>query len=210
MLRLLAIAFTIQTLSLQAGGWAFHLKSTEEAVKRLPDGKLKDLLERQITPVLNGSKYPDGGYTIGEYDAAYWLHSADFLNAAFEDLEQGVCQNFDAVQCQRRVAFLFGCIAHEMGDVNFDRYFLTNVAEADFSGNVSKAQEFTDKRFDTVIIKHFKMENWIPSLYNPIDFIHRVFIKKDRSMKKKNSPSDATNAAAAILSAHSLYPLRSR
>jgi hypothetical protein len=45
-----------------------------------------------------------------------------------------------------------GSFSHSLADVLFDRYFVTAVAEHDFSGDVDKAQEHTHPGFDFMAI----------------------------------------------------------
>ena len=40
---------------------------------------------------------------------------------------------------------------------------------------MSRAQEFSDKKFDTVILKRYKMYSWIPKFYQPVDLIFKAF-----------------------------------
>lgn len=169
-----------------SGGWAFHLKSTQKAVDVLPAGELKNLLYEHMTPLLNGAKYPDGGHSLGEYETSHWLHSSEFFNLFIDDIEKFDCKVFNSKECQKKLVFILGCVAHEMGDDNFDRHFLTSVAEADFNGNFSKAQQFTDKRFDTVIIKRYDMFKWVPKIYHPLENVYRAFTKADITVSRKD------------------------
>ena len=187
MLRLVFLCFLFcLPVPIFAGGWAFHMITAKKAISSLPPGELKDILSVYETPVLNGAKYPDIGFSVSETEVSYWLHTAEFMNYLLSSLEEGTCQNFDTQDCRKKLAFVFGCVAHEMGDVNFDKNFLQGVAKADFSGNLSQAQEYTDKRFDTVFIKSYQMHHWLPPFYQPIDLVLGAFQKADIPMQRKS------------------------
>lgn len=183
MLRIMMIC--LLSTRLIAGGWGFHLISTEKALETLPQGPLRALLTKELTPLLNGSIYPDGGYVYGQRELAEWTHKY-FLNPAFSKLEKQNCKNFRDLKCQKKLAFLFGIIAHIMGDCNFDRYFLRGLAKAEFDGDLDKAQNFSDLKFDTVVIKGYGLDTWVPKFYQPKEFVCKIYQENNFHVTQKD------------------------
>lgn len=168
-----------------AGGWGFHLISTELALHLLPSGALKTQLSKQKTPLLNGSIYPDGGYMNGNDQVAEWTHEK-FPSNALEMLEMGSCKKFNSNDCQQEMAFVFGVVAHIMGDCNFDRYFLKGLAQAEFKNDMGAAQRFADLKFDTVIIKGYNHDKKIPAFYQPFDLAYEIYQEQGFELSRKD------------------------
>ena len=183
MYRLLLCILLSQNLN--AGGWGFHLISTERALQLLPAGALKSLLLQNKISLLNGSIYPDGGYMNGKEALAEWTHEK-FPSEAMGKLEQTSCKNFSSHQCQQELTFVMGVAAHIMGDCNFDRYFLKELAKAEFNNDMDAAQKFSDLRFDTVIIKGYGRDNKVPPFYQAYDLAFAVYQEQGFRINKKD------------------------
>ena len=184
MYRLLVL--TLLSSSLFAGGWGFHLISTKKALESLPEGQFKNILKKNKRALLNGSLFPDGGYVFNYGHLAEWTHHDGFLNSALKKLEKGVCQNFSDEKCQQELTFVFGVVAHIVEDYNFDRYFLRGLADAEFNGNLGAAQHFSDLKFDTVVIKAYGLDKWMPSFYQPKDLVYEIYQEQGYDIEKKD------------------------
>ena len=73
------------------------------------------------------------------------------------------------------MAHLLGSLAHSVGDVNFDRNFLTETARRQFGGDVSEAQKYTDIGIDFLAVFDHGRGFKIAGAWAPIDRLLEVF-----------------------------------
>ncbi|MDQ3231267.1 MAG: hypothetical protein M3Q07_05550 [Pseudobdellovibrionaceae bacterium] len=72
---------------------------------------------------------------------------------------------------------MLGSLAHSLGDVNFDRHFVTAEAHHDHGGDIDKAQSLTDPGCDFLAILEHKRGFKIPDLNLPEDELLSAFAK---------------------------------
>lgn len=126
LLCLVTIALLSLPSAAAANGQSTHVWITIEALDRLPVGPVSDLLRRPelLTPIVNGTMFPDWGYASGDRDhgeAAHWEpFQQEYLRWIQESFEAPYTEG-DAAQ---HVAFLFGMASHGMADEHFDSLFM--------------------------------------------------------------------------------------
>ncbi len=160
--------------SLWASGMTLHIWMAEKAAQEyVTQPELKELLDEQGAAWRNGAVFPDAGYAIkkpfGEY--AHWH---EFLNAYYAVFREQ-CPSLATEPCRRIFAHLLGVLAHDIGDVNFDRHFVTSVAAADQGGDIDKAQALTDPGCDFLAILEHQRGFRIPDLKLPEDTLLAAF-----------------------------------
>jgi|SRR5579885_4552 hypothetical protein len=159
-----------------AGGGTTHMFIAQEAIAKLPDAKLRNLLIDNLDAYLVGAYYPDSGYVNGNTygEDSHWdpfiFTFADYLKEKYTD---------PATQNPKLVAFLFGCAAHRMSDEIIHWTFYTASSKQDFSGDWDKAHTYGDPGIDLLL----KMEKssslnrpatwWVP-LSDLLQVYHRM------------------------------------
>jgi hypothetical protein len=172
---LVALGFTVPT-HLLASGMTLHIWMAEKAANeyvQIPE--LRAFLQDEAAAYKNGSIFPDSGYTInhpfGEY--AHWHN---FLNAYYDEINER-CPDLSTRSCRKAFAHMLGSLAHSLGDVNFDRHFVTAEADNDHGGDIDKAQTFTDPGCDFLAILEHKRGFKIPDLDLPVDVLLGAFAR---------------------------------
>ncbi len=128
---LLGIWLLLMCSSVYANGMRSHLYITNQALKELPEGKLKTLLTTHKTIVLSGSYFPDSGYAAkDDYgEMAHWEpFLGGFLNLIKREFKG---QPLDQADAAKYVAFLMGAASHSMADQCFDTLFMRRTKELD-------------------------------------------------------------------------------
>ena len=131
-----------------AGGGITHMLVAQEAINRLPDPQLRQLLLNNLDAYLVGADYPDSGYIEGNHygEDSHWdpfiYTFADYIKEKYPD---------PAIQNPKLVAFLFGCAAHRVSDEIMHWTFYPIVAEKDFNGDVNKAHSYADTGIDLLL-----------------------------------------------------------
>jgi hypothetical protein len=172
---LAALGFTVSS-NLLASGMTLHIWMAEKAANeyvQIPE--LRAFLQSEAAAYKNGSIFPDSGYTInhpfGEY--AHWHN---FLNAYYDEINER-CPDLSTAPCRKAFAHMLGSLAHSLGDVNFDRHFVTAEADNDHGGDIDKAQTFTDPGCDFLAILEHKRGFKIPDLDLPMDELLGAFAR---------------------------------
>jgi hypothetical protein len=150
-----------------ANGLTTHVAICLDAVARLPDGELRELLsEPALEDVLvNGARFPDGGYAFGyaysepahwePFQEAYrqWMLGA-FSGAPWDD-EEG----------REHLAFDLGAACHGMGDQVFDSHYMERAryhdATSDWANESMDAA--TDVWFAAGAGPQDPREDWVPT-----------------------------------------------
>ncbi len=78
-------------------------------------------------------------------------------------------------ECRKLVSFFFGCIAHTVEDFNFDRYFVREVGDQTFKGNIGKGQDWTDIGLDFITMVEKKRFFSASMLYVPTADLHAIY-----------------------------------
>lgn len=108
-----------------ANGVNTHTWISFDAIDRLPEGELKQILSRPElrSMIINGSIFPDGGYAIRDNygEMAHW---EPFVTAYIEWMRATYGDRFDRGEAAQHLAFLMGVASHGMGDETFDSMFM--------------------------------------------------------------------------------------
>jgi hypothetical protein len=107
-----------------ANGNVSHIRATLWAVDQLPQGELRELLERDDLDVMlqNGANFPDGGYAVndGYGEIAHW----EPFQSAYLDW---IAESFEPPwtdEAAGHIAFLMGMASHGMCDQLYDSMYL--------------------------------------------------------------------------------------
>lgn len=128
MRTLIAVTLSFLATDALACGQTTHVWVGLHAVDHLPEGELKSLLSRpEMVPYLvNGSMFPDGGYSPivrdGYGETAHW---EPFQTAWMDWIRTTYGPDFTNPEADGRIAFLFGLAAHGMADQVYDGIYLT-------------------------------------------------------------------------------------
>lgn len=118
-----------------------HIWISREAVRQLPDGSLRRLLERPALSdwLLSGTIFPDGGYVIGDDygEIAHWEPFARVYSAFIARSYPGSLERGEAAE---QIAFLMGVISHGIADQTHDAMFMR-------AGRVEDAAGWSDDTF---------------------------------------------------------------
>lgn len=131
-----------------AGGGITHMFLAREAITKLPDPALRNLLLDNIDAYLVGAYYPDSGYIKGNLygEDSHWdpfiYAFADYLKEKYID---PVSQN------PKLVAFLFGCAAHRVSDEIMHWTFYPIIKGKDFDGDADQAHSYGDTGIDLLL-----------------------------------------------------------
>lgn len=121
-----------------ANGQTTHLLITEEAIAHVPDGELRELLDRPELRVmlLNGTMFPDGGYAVDDDygEMAHWEPFQDRYLAYVRDTFGPPPYDGEAAE---HVAFLLGLASHGMADQTFDAMYMARSRVYDASADWS-------------------------------------------------------------------------
>ena len=117
----------------EASGIITHSWMAAEAIPLVDDPGLRALLRAHAADVEGGAHFPDSGYAAGvvgvenDYgEEAHWPRWHESL--ARQIANDPECPNLSAADgpCARRIALLFGSVAHGMGDQVWDWLFEPN------------------------------------------------------------------------------------
>lgn len=177
---------------LWASGMTLHIWMAEMAANefvQIPE--LRSFLLEQDKAYQSGSIFPDSGYAI-EHPFGEYSHWEDFLNSYYQEIKSR-CPKLDSPDCRQAFAHMLGVLAHDIGDVNFDRYFVTEVARQDQGNDTGKAQSFTDPGCDLLAILEHKRAFRFPEFTIPHSFILSAF---ERGGEVTATPEDIYAGAA--------------
>ena len=106
-----------------ANGQTTHVWITREALRLLPAGDLKTLLQANEDALVHGTMFPDGGYPLGHPygEAAHWEPFQDRYLQWIRD-NHGAPYSAEGA---RHVAFYMGLGSHGMADQHFDSCYLS-------------------------------------------------------------------------------------
>lgn len=109
-----------------ANGQSTHIWISVEALARLPDGPVRDLLSQPDlrSPLVNGTMFPDWGYASGDRDHGEASHWEPFQTAYLRWIQDNYAAPYTDAQAAPHVAFLFGMASHGMADEHFDSLFM--------------------------------------------------------------------------------------
>ena len=162
----LGLSFT-QTTKTEASGITLHMFMVDHAIAKIKDKSFKQFLKNNWHTLQNGVMFPDSGYAskvkYGEF--AHW---APFLNTFGGYLDETCSWPLD-LRCETLFAYFLGSLAHTLGDINFDRYFVTAVAQQSFKGNMGDAQNYTDFGLDMLAIWDYDRGRIMPYKWAPTD-----------------------------------------
>jgi len=120
----------------------------QEAISKLPNAALRNLILNNLDAYLVGAFYPDSGYIKGNlygedshWDAFIYAFT-DHLKAKYTD---PITQN------PQLVAFLFGCAAHRVSDEIMHWTFYNQSRWIEFNGDYAKAHSYGDTGIDLLV-----------------------------------------------------------
>ncbi|SMF01249.1 zinc dependent phospholipase C family protein [Pseudobacteriovorax antillogorgiicola] len=186
----LAIASGSQGL---ASGMAVHMFIADEALEQLSSQELQSMLERHRDAYRMGAVYPDTGYAIN-HSYGELSHWSDFLNQYQKVLMEACPDPLKSEDCQAAWSHFFGSLSHTVGDINFDKYFVTETARQDFDGDIGKAQEHTDPGCDFLAILDYKRAFDYPRIDQPND----ILIETYRRLGLEVSESEINRGAKTL------------
>ena len=125
LLSLLAAPVLLVPSTADANGQSTHLWITDDALTHIPEGPLKEFLNRpELRQMLeNGTMFPDGGYPIGDAygELAHWEPFQalyfDWITANYPYPIQG------SEEGSQHLAFLMGLGSHGLADQIFDSLY---------------------------------------------------------------------------------------
>jgi len=130
---LLSLIFSaVGTRPAQAWGPFSHTELVRLAYDLLSDSELKTLLGNYKGSVMAGSVFPDWGMAYGALpgkdgvkfgNLAEYAHWSEFITAYLDYIRQVYSPPYDE-QESKSIAFMFGIIAHNVGDPFFHDYLL--------------------------------------------------------------------------------------
>jgi hypothetical protein len=132
-----------------AGGFYTHYLQGKKALDLMKEKQHSQLLQIHHREYQNGMIFADAGYLVGEYgEFAHW---GDFLNTYLSHIKGRCPSLLENEECQQLVAHYFGMVGHSLSDINFDRYFVREVARQNYNGDLEAAQTDTDSYLDVLI-----------------------------------------------------------
>jgi hypothetical protein len=178
------------SFNVNSAGLTIHMFMADESLKYLKNEDLKELLMENIGAFRNGAIYPDTGYigkAIGTKQDLYgeYSHWSDFHDEYFLIIKNKCKFPFEG-ECRRLFAHFLGCIAHTIGDINFDRYFNRSSAEHDFHGNYRATDDALTTGLDFVAIMKNKRGRIIPKVWHPVEELVELYLKiSGRDLRKE-------------------------
>lgn len=158
-----------------ANGQQTHVWISQEALKVLPQGELKSILQEPeaFSALINGSMFPDGGYAVGDGygEMAHWEPYQRLLGAAvveqFPDLSEPAAAPY--------LAFLLGMASHGMADQVFDAHF--QLASQTYDRDLGWSQgESMDEATD---VEHcvVRRSTPAPEQWMPLELLMPLFVE---------------------------------
>ena len=154
-----------------ASGIGLHIFMAEVASTLVNSTSLSQLLQTQSRAVKNGARYPDSGYPINQLVGEF-NHWQTFLNH-YQDYIRANCKMPFDKNCAVLAAHFLGCAAHSIGDVNWDKVFLRQVADI-MGKTVSQAQEI-DYKYDSLAVVDFNRTDFVPLPYVPLELFTKFY-----------------------------------
>ncbi len=123
-----ACAVTLTSSPAGATGMQGHMYVTEMAVRSLPPGELRTLLDSRRDLWLDGSFLPDSGYAANDAygEMAHW---EQFVEAYINWIRSSFSPPFTSGAAADHVAVLMGAASHGMLDQTFDTLLVDRAAE---------------------------------------------------------------------------------
>lgn len=147
-LQMFAICFLGCFSTCYAGGGIAHMFVAQEAIAKIPDTALRNLILTNLDAYLVGAYYPDSGYIKGNlygedshWDAFIYAFT-DHLKSKYTD---PVSQN------PKLVAFLFGVAAHRVSDEVMHWTFYNETRRIEFNDDYEKAHSYGDTGIDLLV-----------------------------------------------------------
>jgi hypothetical protein len=160
---LLSVMMTVQFAS--ANGQSSHLWISEQAIQRLPDGSLKELLsDAQFEPQWrNGTMFPDGGYAVDDIygEMAHW---EPFQRAYLAWIQESYTPPWTP-EAKEHIAFLMGLASHGLADQSYDAMYFRRAYVYDAT---STWEESFDTATDVAFVAETHIQPtvdvWVPSI----------------------------------------------
>ncbi|MCA9714639.1 MAG: Ig-like domain-containing protein, partial [Myxococcales bacterium] len=153
-------AFALPRAPARACGQTTHQWITLHAASHLPEGALRDFVERAELRqmLLNGTMFPDGGYPIDDPygEIAHW----EPLQMAYLNWIASSQDPVDAGKGAQYTAFLFGLASHGMSDQLFDSMYMFRTKVYD--GEANDLDEASDVVFASLTNPAEVPTDWIP------------------------------------------------
>lgn len=146
-----------------ASGQTTHVWTALSAVDRLPSGPVRDLLSDPAVhgALVSGTMFPDGGYSpFVNHDYGETAHWEPF-QMAYANWIVTTWPDPDSEEARLHTAFLFGLVAHGIGDQFFDAAYLER-SKAIEPWNSSGADTATDVVFASLVGGFPPNEHWVP------------------------------------------------
>ncbi len=174
--KIFSLMFVLNFFNLNnalAAGLGLHVvmanKAIEETAKFSPE--LADLLTKHSAIYHRAALFPDINHIYPTEDFSEWTHWTDFLNRYGKKFTE-TCSYPWNLKCEKLLAFYFGILAHDIGDTNFDRHFVTEASRRDFDSNTDLTSDFTDRTMDLMaMVELGDLQNklffssWMPDVF---------------------------------------------
>ena len=148
-----------------ANGQSSHLWISEQAIQRLPEGPLKEILsdEQFQRQWRNGTMFPDGGYAVNDAygEMAHW---EPFQRVYLNWIRDTYSPPWSS-EAKEHIAFLMGLASHGLADQSYDAMYFRRAyvydAESTWEESFDTA---TDVAFVAETYTQATVEIWIPSI----------------------------------------------
>ena len=149
-----------------ANGNYSHVWVATDSLQYLPDGDLKDLLQRgdHVRILRNGAMYPDGGYAVndGYGEISHW----EPFQRSYLDWIRTTYAPPWSPEAEEHIAFLMGMATHGMSDQLYDSMYLSRHQHFDENGDSATSlgvDAATDVCFAATQGQLEKPEAWVPA-----------------------------------------------
>ena len=166
-----------------ASGMMLHIWMGDHAADMVSDPELQLLLGAEQSSYRSGCVYPDSGYAVPDRHWGEFSHWGGFLNSYARYISR-TCQYPFTGNCRTLVAHYLGTLCHSLGDVNFDRYFVRQVANQTFQGSLSRAQDFTDKGLDFIAVMEERRGKQFKWQWAPVDDLVNIYEDSGHGVSK--------------------------
>ncbi len=185
----------------EASGIITHSWMADQAIRYVGDSDLRAILSANEALVESGAHFPDSGYAAGVVgvadDYGEEAHWPRFHNVLADQIAAG-CPDVPAPDsgCGRRIAHLFGMVAHGVGDQVWDWLYEPNAPDhgesyvpPELEGQFSNGG--LEMQMDLVAIEDYgrrtspAIPNWPspPRLHDAFTAVHRSDVSQDDMQK---------------------------
>lgn len=167
------------SLQSYASGNTLHVFMSDRAVDKLESKDLQTLLRSEPDAYRSGTLFPDALYQSSVPSRGELTHWNRFHNGYLSYILSKCERSSLTVQgdCRKLFAHFMGTVSHTIADVNFDRFFVTEVAKKEFGGSNGKAQTYTDVKLEFLATWDWGRGGIFWANYVPSDDLANVYKK---------------------------------